>query len=448
MSNRRLPLLDRARDRLQRALAQCRQAAHHPQSEPDRQLAQAIAPEAERLAALLTKLDEQQLRIAVFGLVSRGKSALLNALVGEKKLETGPINGITREPETLLWHPEGPFTVVLVDTPGLDEIGGQARAEMAQQVAEQADLILFVLAGDMTRKELQAIRRLWRFQKPLLLVFNKTDLYPAPDRRTIVANLQQYLAEDGTDRSASLQLGNVLQVAADPAPLKIRTEWPDGRITQDWERPPPQIDELTQRLGELLRTEGSALLALNALVQTRELEQSIARKTLGIRRDEAEALIWTFARNKAIAIAANPFIGLDLLGGAVTDLALIRALAKLYGLPITSYEAGQLLRKILLSSGGLLLAETGSGLLFGVGKGLAALGSLENPAGLMAYGGAAIAQGSLAGYGSHIVGRAAQTYLEQGCTWGETGANTIIRGILVQVDKTSILYRLRSELGA
>ncbi|NJM57126.1 MAG: DUF697 domain-containing protein [Synechococcales cyanobacterium RU_4_20] len=65
----------------------------------------------------------------------------------------------------------------------------------------------------------------------------------------------------------------------------------------------------------------------------------------------------------------------------------------------------------------------------------------------MAYGTTAIAQGSLGGYGSYVVGRAAQVYLEQGCTWGETGASTLIRGILAQVDKTSILYRLHSELG-
>lgn len=261
MSVNRTPVLTQARDRLQRAIAQHRQATSRPDSPTNQSLSNAIAPEVERLGALLQKLDQGLVRIAVFGLVSRGKSALLNALVGEKILETGPINGVTLEPQTVAWpssaqsgpaqsgrsESSDPLQVELIDTPGLDEIGGQARADMAQSVAEQADLILFVLAGDMTRKELQAIRRLWRFQKPLLLVFNKTDLYPAPDRRSIVKNLQQYLAEDGTDRTDSVQLRNILQVAADPAPLKVQTEWPDGRITQTWELPPPQIAELRDR---------------------------------------------------------------------------------------------------------------------------------------------------------------------------------------------------------
>ncbi|NJM57125.1 MAG: YcjF family protein [Synechococcales cyanobacterium RU_4_20] len=116
-------------------------------------------------------------------------------------------------------------------------------------------------------------------------------------------------------------------------------------------------------------------------MQSREIEQAIARKTVDLRREEAEALIWKFARAKGIAIAANPVALLDLLGGAVTDLALIRALANLYGLPMTSYEAGALWRKIILSSGALLLTELGSGLLLGLGKGAAALSSLENPRG-------------------------------------------------------------------
>ncbi len=477
----RTPILNQARDRLQRAIAQHRQATSQPHSPTNQRLSDAIAPEVARLGALLQKLDQGLVRIAVFGLVSRGKSALLNALVGEQILETGPINGVTLEPQTIPWpsfgssrlgsssldssdlgssnlgssnlgSPKlespslGPLQVELIDTPGLDEIGGQARADMAQTVAEQADLILFVLAGDLTRKELQAIRRLWRFQKPLLLVFNKTDLYPAPDRQTIVKNLQQYLAEDGTDRSNSVQLRNILQVAAAPAPLKVQTEWPDGRITQAWEAMPPQIEALSDRLHSLLAAEGTALVALNALVQSRELEQAIARKTIDLRQAEAEALIWKFARAKGIAIAANPIALLDVLGGAVTDLALIRALANLYGLPMTSYEAGALWRKIIFSSGGLFLAELGSGVFLGLGKGAAAVSSFENPAGLLAYGTTAIAQGSLGGYGAYIVGQAAQTYLEQGCTWGETGASTLIRGILAQVDRSSILYRLRTEL--
>jgi uncharacterized protein len=36
--------------------------------------------------------------------------------------------------------------------------------------------------------------------------------------------------------------------------------------------------------------------------------------------------------------------------------------------------------------------------------------------------------------------------LEQGCTWGEKGSNTVIREILGEVDRNTIIYRIREEL--
>lgn len=246
--------------------------------------------------------------------------------------------------------------------------------------------------------------------------------------------------EGGTE----LQRRDVVQVAAAPAPMMVQTEWPDGTVTQTQETPPPQLNELRDRLIELMQSEGPSLLALNALVQTREAEQRIAQQMLLARQVAAAELIRRYARTKAIAVGVNPVAVLDLVGGALSDLALIRALAKLYGLPMTSHQAGKLLQKILLSSGSLLLGELGSGLFFGIGKGVAVGGDLAT--GAMGYAGVAVAQGALAGYGTYVVGRAAQVYLEQGCTWGETGASTLIRNILQDVDKQSILYRLRLEL--
>ena len=123
-------------------------------------------------------------------------------------------------------------------------------------------------------------------------------------------------------------------------------------------------------------------------------------------------------------------------------------MARLYGLPITSYEAGKLWRKIFASSGGLLLGEIASSLILGLGKSSAAVASaLESPAALTAYASAALTQGAIAGYGAYAVGRVAQEYLEQGCTWGPLGPSTVIQEILNQVEPNTIIYRLRQELG-
>lgn len=398
----------------------------------------AIKSELETISSNLKKLDQFILRIAVFGLVSRGKSAILNALIGEKIFETGPLNGVTQQPRLVTWSPSGGLTsrdrsivpesssklqIELIDTPGLDEIDGQTRAEMAQDVARQADLILFVISGDMTRTEYKALCDLRSCQKPLILVFNKVDLYPDQSRQDIYQNLQSLGGRTGAGERLEqlLTSDEIVMVAAEPAPLQMRVEYPDGRVSYEWETPPPQIEELKSKILTILNREGRSLLALNALTQARTAEVEMATKVMELRNTEAEALIWKFTRYKAIAIGLNPIAVLDLIGGVASDLAMIQALANLYGLPMTRYQAGKLLQSILLSSGSLLLGEIGSGILLGMGKSAAALATgMDGSAGFSALAGTAIVQAGIAGYGSYSVGRAAQVYLENGCTWGST----------------------------
>lgn len=456
--------LNRARASLKQTLARYASTGRSPgQPAPDINLRAALRDELDLLSNTLSKLDQQVIRIAVFGLVSRGKSAVLNALVGQKILQTGPLNGVTLYPRAVRWSPETGLVnhfgksspdevqVEFIDTPGLDEVKGEVRAQMAREVAQQADLILFIVAGDITRTEYNALCELRQAQKPLILVFNKIDLYPEQTRQAIYRSLQALgtKSQSGDRLRQLLSPEEIVMVAAEPAPMQVRVEWADGRVTHDWESPPPQVEPLKQKILEILNREGQALLALNALTLAQQAEETIARKTLELRRTEAEDLIWQFTKYKALAVGVNPFAVLDMVGGTFTDLALIRNLADLYDLPMTRYEAGKLLKTILLSSGGLLLTEWGSGLLLGLGKGAAAVASgVDHASGVTAYLGAAVAQAGIAGYGSYSVGRAAQVYLEQGCSWGPQGAKTVIQEILSQVDRNTILYRLRQELGA
>ena len=418
---------------------------------PDSRWQAAVQPELDLLQNLLTKLEQGLVRIAAFGLVSRGKSALLNALMGQKVFETGPLNGVTQWPRSVRWLPSGgsKIQVELIDTPGLDEVAGETRAEMAREITRQADLILFVVSGDITRTEYRALCDLRAAQKPIILVFNKVDLYPDQDRQAIEAQLQRLSTEAAQRLDSLLSVLEIVRVSAEPPPLPVRVEWPDGRVTHEWEALPPDIVELQQAILRLLNREGRSLIALNAMVQARAAETAIAQKTLELRSPDAEALIWRYVRYKSLAVALNPIALLDVVGGAIADLALIRALARLYGLPITRYEASKIWRTLMLSSGGLLLGELASSALWGLGKSAAAATSvLESPGNLAGYTGAALTQGAIAGYGTYAIGRAAQMYLEQGCSWGPQGASTLIQDILQQVEPNTILARLRQELEA
>jgi len=384
---------NQAKASLQQALTWYASFRRHWNYPPDPQLQAAVKQDLQSLKSALDKLDETVIRVAAFGLVSRGKSSVVNALVGQKVLATGPLHGVTRWPRSVRWIPAtGKIQIELIDTPGLDEIEGEARANMAREVAKSADLILFIVAGDITRTEYEALAELRQAKKPIILVFNKIDLYPEADRRQIFQQLQRL----GTNRDEKtledlLTSDEIVMVAAEPQPIPVRVEYPDGRVVTEWETPPPQIEELQDKLLTILNREGRSLLALNALVQGQEAEE--------------------------------------------------------YGLPITSHQAGQLWRTLLLSSAGLLVGEILGTVIIGLGKTAAAAASIfENPTSLTLYGSTALLQGAIAAYGTYIIGKAAKIYLERGCSWGASGPSTVINQILAQVHPQTILYRLRLEL--
>jgi len=436
----------------------------------------------------IDKLDRGVFRLAVFGSVSRGKSALINALMGRELLQTGPTNGVTKWPQSLLWDdwenllddlaiadaqveseiaihsqldefseqdtwdladdlvPEEPLRVELIDTPGIDEIAGEARATMAIEVAQQVDVILFVVSGDVTQTEYDALCELWHSGKPILIVFNKIDLYPELDRQAIVDQLRSL----GDRQQLPLKANEIVLTAAQPAPILLHetdralNSPPDPRLepnsrpnpaVERWYTPPAQVDDLKQTIARMLQRDGELLLSLNALIQAQRLETDLAATAIAQRDRDADALIWNFVRAKAAIVAGNPLLVIDVFGGAIADLVCIRQLAQLYGLPMTSHEAGRLLKTIIWSNGGLLLGEMLTGMSLGVGKALS----------VPSFVGSAIAQAGIAGVGVYVVGRAAQEYLERGCTWGPLGADTVLREILAQVDRDSLCDRIRRE---
>ncbi|MEB3341967.1 MAG: GTP-binding protein [Okeania sp.] len=433
----------RARASLRRTLNRYSVWQNASQKTTNSELLSTIKTKLDLLKSNIDKLDQEVISIAVFGLVSRGKSAVLNALLGEKILETGPLNGVTQWPRSIRWNPnifvntsqQEVVKIDLIDTPGLDEVSGEIRGEMAKEVARQADLILFVVSGDITQTEYDALSELRKAKKPLILVFNKIDLYSETEREKIYQNLQKIVFHKSVELEDIYSPSEVVMVAAEPNPLPIRIEWSDGKITNEWETPSPQIDNLRQKIITILEREGRSLLALNALVQAREAEVNIAHKTVKIRQNEADDLIWNFAKYKALAIALNPISIIDVVGTTVIDLALIRSLSRLYNLPMTSYEAGKLWRIIIVSSGGILLGDLGSSLLLGLGK-----------VDIISYTGVAITQASIAAYGTYAIGRATKVYLEKGCTWGSLGQDIVIRDILSQMEPDTIIYRLQQEL--
>jgi hypothetical protein len=177
-------------------------------------------------------------------------------------------------------------------------------------------------------------------------------------------------------------------------------------------------------------------------------EQLVQRK-LEIRDNSANSIIWRAVMSKAIAVALNPVTVVDLLSGVVIDVTLILTLSKLYGIPMTSAGATNLLQKIALSMGGISASELLANLGLSSLKSLLGLATTATGGGAIApYLSVAITQASVAGVSSYGIGQVAKAYLANGATWGPDGPKAVVSRILASLDETSILNRIKEELVA
>ena len=284
----------------------------------------------------LQRLQHQHLKVAVFGRVGVGKSSLLNALLGHAAFATDVAHGCTRHQQAQRWDQaiEGLQRVELVDTPGIDEIAAAGRARLASRVALGADLVLLVLDGDLTSVELEALQALLASGKPLLLVLNRSDCWPAEEQAALVASVRRRLPSEA--RHVEL-----VAVAAAPRRASLLA---DGRVRSSVE--PPRIGPLREVLVPLLQQHGELLLALNALRSADRLHHTLQRWRLSHSRQAAQTMIGRFAALKATGVAANPLVLLDLAGGLACDTALVLQLCQLYGLKMQSSSARALLTRL------------------------------------------------------------------------------------------------------
>ncbi|HEY9697153.1 MAG TPA: GTP-binding protein [Trichocoleus sp.] len=420
-----------------------------------------LEPEISSLESMLDKLDRQVVHIAVFGMVGRGKSSLLNALLGQEVFETGAVHGVTQTIQTAQWSAKtealagsdqnlwrvslpgvGNSQVELIDTPGIDEVNGETREALAQQLAKQADLILFVIAGDMTRVEYEALSALRQASKPILLVLNKMDQYPQADRLAIYEKIR--------DERVKELLSPDEIVMASAAPLVARAvRRADGKTVAHLSRGLPQIVDVKLKILEILHREGKSLVALNTMLYTDDVNEQLVQRKLEIRERSANQLIWNCVMTKAVAVALNPLTVLDLVGGAAIDVALILMLSRLYGISMTQQGAIGLLQKIAIGMGGITAGE----LLMTLGLGsLKSLLGASAPAtggiSLVPYVSVAVTQASVAGVSSYGIGQVAKVYLANGASWGSESPKMVVTNILASLDEASILSRIKVELRA
>ncbi|WP_420959716.1 ribosome biogenesis GTPase Der [Brucella sp. IR073] len=150
-------------------------------------------PDAEEIPAYDTS---KPLRIAIVGRPNAGKSTLINTMLGEERLLTGPEAGITRDSISVDWEWHG-RRIKLFDTAGLRR---KSRVQEKLEKLSVADglrairfaevvIIVFDATIPFEKQDLQIVDLVVREGRAPVLAFNKWDLIE--NRQEVLADLRE-----------------------------------------------------------------------------------------------------------------------------------------------------------------------------------------------------------------------------------------------------------------
>ncbi|GAB4282758.1 MAG: YcjF family protein [Oscillatoriaceae cyanobacterium] len=254
-------------------------------------------PETEKLRGLLANLrpdmDREQLRITITGGKGVGKTALRQLLADVG----GQINATWTETPALFTGNEG---------------NGATPETLLPEGIVESDLVIFVITGDLTKPEYEALQQLSAGSVETLVVWNKQDQYSEAQKPVVWQQVRSWL--EGT-----IDPQNLLVISAAPQKLKVRQHQPDGSVQESIEQPAPDISQLTERLSHILATEKQNLILGSTWRAARNLHQRSQTTINAIRREIALPIIERYQWLAAGAAFANPVPALDLLAtGAIT----------------------------------------------------------------------------------------------------------------------------------
>jgi GTPase len=386
--------------------------------------------EFRHIGEISRKLQEQEIHIAAFGRVGVGKSSLLNALLGHNRFSTSALHGETRTEHRVSWKELDSGHVILIDTPGIDELDGQQREKLAREISDRADVVLMVCDADLTQLELAALESLASRGRTLMLVLNKADRYTQEEQALLLQRLQERTQH-------LLPAGNIVACSSDPRPETVILQAADGKETEQQRQKAPDVEELRALLWQLLEKDGKTLALLNASLFTDELDQKIATRIVAVRKSVADSLIQKYCLVKGLAVAVNPVPVADLLAAAGTDVAMIVHLGEVYGFRLDRREASRLLLTISAQWLALMGAYWGMNLVSS---------ALKTVSVGMSTILTASAQGALAWYATYLTGKMAQDWFSRGKSWGAAGPREVARELLASLDRNEIIENSMNEI--
>ncbi len=322
------------------------------------------------LEALRRDQTPGEVRFALFGEISSGKSSLIRALVPQARVEVDVRGGTTSRIGRYAWQSPAGDRLVLVDMPGTNQAGGRLDAEVRDE-ALRAHAVVYVCDGDLTGTQLGELREVLALAKPTVLALNKTDRFTADEL-------------EGVKQRLAVRLGPAQRVALVPVRAGGMRELvrilPDG--TEEMVQRPlePQVEGLQRALQRVVDRDGGILESLRDsavfVLVGRKLDAAV-REGRAARADE---IVRGYTRKAVIGAMAAVTPGTDVLVQGYLGTRLVQALCRVYEVPARQMDLDRLLELVQRRVGRahtLVLAIAGNALKTFPGLGTLAGGLLH-----------------------------------------------------------------------
>ncbi|MEM9569329.1 MAG: GTP-binding protein, partial [Cyanobacteria bacterium P01_E01_bin.34] len=326
--------------------------------------------------------------------------------------EVGAAMGSTATSALYRWELPGlKDPIEILDSPGILEAGaaGAEREGEAQVQAVTADLLIFVVDGDLRQSEYEPLMALAELGKRSLLVLNKSDQYTELEQEQLLAQLRERVR-------GAIATDDVILASANPNPIVVAGQtYPID----------PSLGDLKARIQTVLKEEGRSLILDNALLQSRQLSAE-AKRILGQQLEkEAEKVVEKFQWIVTAAVFANPLPVVDLLATAAINAQMVVEIGGVYGCKLNLARGKELAYSLAKTLAGMGLVEGSIQLMTGI---VATMAEVT----LVGFVVTAPIQAASAGYLTRIAGRSFIEYFKKDGSWGDGGIEQVVQE---QVDR-------------
>lgn len=312
------------------------------------------------------------------------KSSLNGAVIGEKRVGKSTLIPLLDQislAQSITWN----------DTTALST----ETENSALETALDADLVIFIITGDLTDSQWQIIRQLKQNYQRVLLLLNKQDQSPPEDRTLILGQVRERVAE-------TIPVEDVMSVATAPKAVKVLRYQADTTVEEILEPQKADLGTLGERLSTLLIHEKESLIWGSIWRRATQLQQQIKAQLNESRRNQAIPIIEGYQWLAAATALANPVVSLDLLVTAAINAQMVMDLSGIYRVPFSLSQA-----KTVSGEMGKLMVKLGL-----VELSTQAIGGLLK-SNAITYVAGGVAQGISAAYLTRIAGLSLVAYLQE-----------------------------------